>query len=142
MAKFTLSKSISAPPAAVFALFTDLSGAPGRIKDITKIEVVTDGPIGVGTRFKETRMMFGKECTEEMQITAFDAGQSYEVTCRSCGAEYRTAFHFTPENGGTRVEAHFHTRALSLMANLMVPLGWLMIGMMKKCVNKDMEELK
>jgi hypothetical protein len=142
MASFMLSKKIDAPPQAVFTLFSDLANAAGRIKSITKIEVVTAGPIGVGTRFKETRIMFGKECTEEMQITAFDPGQSYEVTCHSCGADYRTLFRFTSDGGGTRVDVDFHTRATSLAAKLMVPMGWLMVGMVKKCVEKDVEDLK
>jgi hypothetical protein len=142
MASFSLNKKIEAPPPAVFILFSDLANAAGRIKSITKIEVVTPGSVGVGTRFKETRVMFGKECTEEMQITAFDPGQSYEVTCHSCGAEYRTLFRFTPDGSGTRVDIDFHTRATSLVAKLMVPLGWLMVGMMKRCVDKDVEDLK
>jgi ligand-binding SRPBCC domain-containing protein len=142
MASFTLNKRIEAPPPSVFTLFSDLANVADRIKSITKIEVVTPGPIGVGTRFKETRVMFGKECTEEMQITAFDPGQSYEVTCQSCGAEYRTLFRFTPDSGGTRVDVDFHTRATSLLAKLMVPLGWLMVGMVKKCVEKDVQDLK
>jgi hypothetical protein len=142
MPSFTLSKLIAAPPAAVFDLFADIPHAAGRIKAIKMIDMLTPGPVGVGTRFKETRVMFGKDCTEEMQVTAFDPGRGYEVTCQSCGAEYRTVFRFTPEGSGTRVDAEFRTRALSLMAKLMVPLGWLMVGMMKKCVDQDLEDLK
>jgi hypothetical protein len=142
MAKFALSKRIEASPSAVFAVFSDFANVAGRIKAITKLEVVTPGPIGVGTRFKETRVMFGKECTEEMQITGFEPGQSYEITCQSCGAEYRTLFHFAPDGDGTRVDVEFQTRAISAWAKLMKPLGWMMNGMMKKCVNQDIEDLK
>jgi hypothetical protein len=142
MAPCAISKKIEAPPSAVFAVFSDFANAAGRIKAITKLEVVTPGPIGIGTRFKETRVMFGKEHTEEMHITAFEPGQSYEVACQSCGAEIRTLFCFTPEGNGTRVDVAFHTRALSTWAKLMKPLGWLMRGMMTKCVNQDVEDLQ
>jgi uncharacterized protein YndB with AHSA1/START domain len=142
MATFTTTKQIDAPLASVFALFTDLEQAAGRIAAITRLEVLTPGPVGVGTRFRETRKMFGREHSEEMEITAFDAGHSYEVTCQSCGAEYRTLFRFTPEGAGTRVDLEFQTRALSLFAKLMKPLGFLMMGTMKKCMDQDLEDLK
>src|SRR3954451_3348037 len=103
MPSFTMTKKIDAPPDAVFALFADLANAPGRIKGISKMELVTPGPIGVGTRFKETRIMFGRPCTEEMEITAFDPGRSIEIGNHSCGVELRTRFRFVPDGNGTRV---------------------------------------
>jgi len=142
MARIVLSKKIEATPSAVFAVFSDFANAAGRIKAITKLEILTPGPIGVGTRFKETRVMFGKDCTEEMQITAFDPGRSYEITCHSCGAEYRTIFHFAQDGDGTRVDAEFSTRATSFWAKLMAPLGWMMKGMMKKCLQQDLDDLQ
>jgi len=38
-----------------FAYATDLRNAPGRIKAITKLDVLTDGEVRLGTRFRETR---------------------------------------------------------------------------------------
>src|SRR5437016_2004343 len=80
MASFTISKQIDAPLDTVFGLFTNLAEAPRRIKGIKNLEVLTPGPVGVGTRFKETRVMFGRDCTEEMQITAFEPGRLCEIT--------------------------------------------------------------
>ena len=67
MAGITASLRIEAPVSTVFALATDLDGWAGRIKAITRIEKLTPGPVRVGTRFKETRKMFGKEATETME---------------------------------------------------------------------------
>jgi hypothetical protein len=142
MASFTLTKQVAAAPATVFAVFSDLEHAAGRVTAISKLDLVTPGPVAVGTRFRETRKMFGKDWTEEMEITALDPGRSYEVTARSCGAEFRTLFQFAPEGSGTRVEVHLTPRALSLFAKLMKPLSWLMMGTMKKCVDQDLEDLK
>ena len=72
MAGFVMTRHVSAPQAMVFEYVTDLRRAPERISGITKMEVLTEGPIRAGTRFKETRMMFKRECTEEMEMT-FDA---------------------------------------------------------------------
>ena len=90
MAGFELTEHVAAPPAEVFAVFADFEGAPQRTSGIDKLEVLTEGPIGPGTRFRETRTMFGRQTTEELEIVAFDEGRSYSVRCESCGCEFRT----------------------------------------------------
>ena len=47
-----------------FAFVSDFANAPKRIKSILRVNVLTPGPVGVGTRFTETRVMFGREATE------------------------------------------------------------------------------
>jgi hypothetical protein len=142
MAVMTAVRHIAAPPDVVFALASDFAGAPGRIKGIVKVEILTPGPVGVGTRFRETRVMFGKEAPEEMELATFDPGKSYELPGQSCGAEYRSTFRFVPDGGGTRLELEFHARAVTFFAKLMTPLSWLMKGMIKKCIEQDMDDLK
>jgi hypothetical protein len=65
-------------------VFTDLDGAAERVDGIQKLEKLTDGPVGLGTRFRETRRMFRKEAAEEMEFTAFEPGRSYGVCCDAC----------------------------------------------------------
>lgn len=141
MPGFTLTKTFPAPVAETFALFTDLENLPGRVTDITKVEVLTPGPVGLGTRYKETRVVFKRAATETFAFTAFEPGRRYEVTAASCGAEYRTDFRFTPAGAGTRVDVTFAVRGVSLFAKLMRPLAGLMMGMMKKCVVRDLDDL-
>lgn len=47
-----------------------------------------------GTRWRETRMIFGSAATEEMGIGAFDQDRSYTVVSENCGCTYRTTFTF------------------------------------------------
>lgn len=140
--KLTITKRIERPVAAVFGVFTDLANAPKRIHGIKKLEVLTPGPVGVGTRFRETRIMFKREATEEMWITAFEPNRSYSVGGESCGCKFLTEFRFTPEGGGTRVDVEMRTLATTFFAKLMAPLGALMSGPMKKCFDQDLEDLK
>jgi len=67
-----MEKYIEAPREVVFDAALDLHSAAENIGAITKMEVLTDGPIGLGTRFRETRVMFRKEATELMEITVFE----------------------------------------------------------------------
>jgi len=143
MAHFQYSVHVNAPQDRVFQVASNIPNAANTIEGITNIEMLTEGPVGVGTAWKETRVMFGKEHSETMEITGFDPPRSYTVGSESCGALWSSTFAFTAENGGTRVDLDFLTNPLSIwariMAFIMTPL---MRGMMKKCVGADLRDLK
>jgi carbon monoxide dehydrogenase subunit G len=142
MAQFTCDTLINAPVEAVFELFADIPEAARRIQGIERIEMLTDGPVGVGTRFRETRIFFNREATEEMEFTDFEAPERYRVECRSHGAHYLSTFNFIPEAAGTRVQCTFEVRPLSLFAKLMSPFAGAMMGSVRKCTESDMRDLK
>jgi uncharacterized protein YndB with AHSA1/START domain len=141
MSPIIVTRTIPAPPEQVFGLFTDLDAAPERLSQIDAIERLTDGPVGVGTRWKETRTMFGRQATEEMEITEFAPPRAYAVEAESCGTRFRTDFRFSPETQGTRVEMQFVATPVSLFAHIMSPLSGLMKGMLVKCLEQDLDDL-
>jgi len=142
MAKFSMREHINAPPEIVFEVASDFHHAAENIEGIENLEVLTDGPIGVGTRFRETRVMFGKSSTEELEITEFDAPHSYVVASDSCGAHFRAEYRFVGDIAGTHVRLEFDCQPVTLVAKLMSPLSWLMMGPMKKCIAADLNDLK
>lgn len=141
MLQLTKTREIAAPPERVFQVASDLRGAVGRIRAITKIEVLTEGPVRMGTRFRETRTMFGRAATEEMEITAFDPPRSYAVGAESCGCRYRTELRFTPKGSGTELEFTFSATPLTFMGKFM---GLLMRPLAKKMISecaKDLDDI-
>jgi hypothetical protein len=142
MARFSVAKYVDAPPSLVFQLFTDFEHAPERVTGITQLDILTPGPVGVGTRFRESRRIHGHEASEEMEITAFEPGRHFDVRCRSGGREYRSAYRFSPEGPGTKVEVDFESEPLSLAAKLMSPIANSTANAMKKHIVADIEDLK
>lgn len=143
MAKMTMTRRIEAPPAMVFDACTDFPKAAERIAGITKIKMLTEGPVAKGTRFEETRVMFGKEATETLEVSAFDPGKSVTVSCFSCGVEYDSTFRFVEEGGGTRVDLSIDTTPKTFGAKIMSPIMGAMMGkMMKKCIEQDLDDLQ
>jgi len=143
MANITLTKQIAAPSEIVFTVATDLENAAQRIRGIEKIELVTSGPIGLGTRWRETRKLMGHQSTETLEITAFDPPHSYTIDCNSCGAQIQTTFRFTPVGNETEVTLQVSLEARSLFAKLMSPLGNMMFGAtMRKCMQDDLDDIK
>ena len=141
MAGFTFTRSVQAPPAQVFSVFSDLESAPERIAGITAIELLTPPPVGQGTRWKETRTIFNRDCTEELEITRFEPATGYTAECQSCGAWFSSTFDFTPDGAGTRVTVTVDCRPLTLMAKLMSPLSRLMMSSCRKATEQDIDDL-
>ena len=79
MVEFTVRKHIEAPLDKVFSAATDIPRWPERIRGIEKVELLTDGPMALGTRFRQTRTFLNRQATEEMEVTAFDPPNAYAV---------------------------------------------------------------
>lgn len=138
----SMTRRIAAERERVFDVFSDLRHAAGRIAAIKRLEVLTEGPIRKGTRFRETRIMFNREATEEMEIVDFLPGRSYTVQCLSCGVLWSSTFRFEAAGGETEVSLDMSCKPKTFFARLMSPLGRLMAGGMLKCVGQDLEDLK
>lgn len=139
-----VGERINALPEKVFAAASDFAGAPGRIPGIKRIEMLTDGPVGLGTKFRETRVMFGKEATETMEVVDFQPGRSYTLRAYNCGCEYKTTVS-VKSAGGTEseIEFDFSGQPRTIFAKVMtLAMGWLMNGTCVKMIKKDLTSLK
>lgn len=142
MGQMTFSKHVNAPVERVFELASDFANAPQRVSGINRVEMLTSGPVGVGTKFKETRIMMKKEATETMEVLAFDRPRSYTLGAFSCGTQYESSFQFDRDGSGTNMTMTFKYTPKSFFAKMFSPLTGLMSGMIRKCVEKDMEDIK
>lgn len=133
---------INKPVGEVYEAFADVAKMSDRIPGIVKIEVTSAVKSGVGTHWKETRVMFGKEATEEMEITKATLNQSITIESDSAGTHYVTEYTFTEKDGGTEVMMSFSGQAQSLMAKVMSLMMGLMSGSMKKMLRADLTSMK
>lgn len=120
---------IAAPPPAVFAVVGDLGGTPtwagsGHIQSIAK---VTDGPTGVGTRYRSSEKIT-MSYRADTEITVYEPDFVIEWISKPVGEHvpyHHWSFHLEPDSGGTRL---IHTvraaRATGLMG-LVQSLGFL-----------------
>jgi len=142
MASIRLTDRVHAPLDRVFAVYSDFARCADRVSGIERVEFLTEGPVGKGTRFRETRIMFRREATEEMEVTAFDPPHSYTLSANTCGCEFHSTFRFTAADEHTNIEVEIQTKSVTFFARLMSPLSFLMSGSMKKCVQKDLDDLR
>lgn len=143
MKPLVVSKTIAADPASVFEVMSDFEHAGERISAINKVEMHTEGPVGLGTRFTEWRTMFGKEASETMEVTAFEPGRSYVLSAESHGSKYTSIMRSLPEGHGTRVEFEFSAEPQTMMGRVMGALmGVVFKGSLCKAIEQDLVDLK
>jgi hypothetical protein len=127
----------SASPDRVWAVASDFANAPGRIKAITKVEIVTPGPVGSGTRFREWR---GRQMVD-MEIAAWSPPRSYSLRGYAMGTEFTSEIRCVPDGSGTRLEMEIHVRPRTFGAKLLSPLISLMAKMMARSCAKDLGDV-
>lgn len=142
-----VSVDIAAPVDVVWGIITDLDGAPEVMSGILAIERL-GGPDGyaVGTRWRETRKMFGKEATEEMEVATVDAPRSTTVVAHSHGADYESGFNVEQTPSGSRLTMDFTGSPSAdasgfsrLMAKMTASLG---ASATRKAMQTDLDEIK
>ena len=127
----------SAPPDRMWAMASDFANASGRIKAITKVEMVTPGPVGAGTRFREWR---GRQVAD-MEVAAWSPPRSYSLRGYAAGTEFTSEIRCVPDGSGTRLEMEIHVRPQTFGAKLLSPLISLMSKMMVKACAKDLGDV-
>ncbi|NQY99895.1 MAG: SRPBCC family protein [Bdellovibrionales bacterium] len=133
---------IPASQAECFKAFADLESLAAKVDAIQKIELLTTGEIGVGSKFKETRVMFGKESSEIMEITLFEPHTHIREEAHSGGSHYTSDWRFTESDGQTSVTITFNIQPETLVAKLLSPVFFLMAGSLKKAFVADMADIK
>jgi uncharacterized protein YndB with AHSA1/START domain len=144
MPRVRFERHVDAPPERVFALASNFPHAAEHVSGIARVEMLTEGPVGVGTRFRETRVMFGREATEEMEVTAFDPPRSYALGCENHGTRYHSEVRVVPcgdGETGCHLELDFEATPLTLPAKVMT---FLMKPMMKRLlggIGRDLDDI-
>lgn len=127
----------TAPPDRMWAMASDFANASGRIKSITKVEIVTPGPVGAGTHFREWR---GRHAVD-MEVVAWSPPRSYSLRGYAAGTEFMSEVRCVPDGAGTRLEMEIHVRPQTFGAKLLSPLMYLMSKAMVKTCEKDLADI-
>lgn len=131
---------ITAPADKVFAAVADIEQFSRAVENIERVEFVSDIRTGPGTRFRETRLMRGREATVELEITEFAAPERIRFLSEAGGVQWDTVFTVAAARGGnTRLTMVMEATPLTFPARLMVPLTK---GMVRKAIAADMDAVK
>ena len=95
---------IAAPPATVISFIADPANAPRWMKALEVAEMLTLGPIGPGSRFREVMSAGGKRVEAVCEIVELDPERRYAWQSVGDGSTtYAGGFTAVPVEGGTEL---------------------------------------
>jgi uncharacterized protein YndB with AHSA1/START domain len=100
--RFHVELDIDRPPEDVFALLTDIGRLPEWQASAVKAEV--EGPLGEGTRIRETRRLFGREYRVVHEVAVLDPPHRFEVRSVEGPLPLTVSHTLEPSGGGTHLE--------------------------------------
>ncbi len=145
----SLTQHINAPADVVWSVISDIPGSAATLSGIEAIQMLSDGPYAVGTRWNETRRMMGRSETVELWVSASEppaAGGAGSTTVKALqgGADYTTNFTLLERNGGTDLTVTFGaemvkpTRSSKIMMTIFGPIG---MRITRKALARDLREI-
>jgi uncharacterized protein YndB with AHSA1/START domain len=121
MSGFEMSEWIACPPKRVFEFITDPNNAPKIVPSVKSSVKLTEGPPKVGTRYRETRLMGGKEEHAELEVSEYAEPTVYAMRNVTDGIETVYRYNLRPEKDGTRIDLVCQLKAAGLK-RIMLPL--------------------
>lgn len=140
----TITKHINASPDKVWAVISDIPGSASTLSGVGSVQLLTDGPYGEGTRWKETRTMMGRSETVEMWVAQADPPRSTTVKALQGGADYTSRFTLAERNGGTDLTLTFGAEMLepSAFSKVMMAIfGKIGMSFTRRALAKDLAEI-
>ncbi|MEM0926592.1 MAG: SRPBCC family protein [Planctomycetota bacterium] len=138
-------REIAAPVETVFETMSTPSRFREAVTPIIDVEILSACQSGVGTKFRETRLMKGQRNSVVLEITEYVDNEQVRMVSDAGGSIWDTVFRVSKlddphsKTFGTLMEMRMEIRPKNLFARLMVPL---IRGMVIRGVESDMDELK
>ena len=135
---------IEKPLEDVWKAIIDFKNCSNFIEGIVKLEII-DEPKDtlIGFKWKETRVMFGKEATETMWITDYVENEYYQTRAESHGSIYISRLSIERVEKHTKLTMSFSAEAQTYFVKIFsLCMGFVIKGSMKKALVKDLNDIK
>ncbi len=136
------NREIHSDKLSVFRTLADIKNFSVAVPEITNVEFLTEQQYGVGTRFRETRLMNGKEAATELEVTELIEGEHIRLVSIAGGTLWDTVFKVAQmpgEKQPTQMRMSMSCQPQNFFAKIMVPA---ILPMVSKCVQADMDAVK
>ena len=139
MAKTSEIRAINAPVEKVFETVAHIENFSEAIPHITNVEMLSDVKRGVGAKFRETRVIKGKEGKATLEVTEYVENERVRFVSDEGGVIWDSVFTFTPEGEGSTIALEMEAKPYKFMSRLMTPI---VMGIVSKAVASDMDAIK
>lgn len=115
---------------------------PGVVGSYVSVEPITSDTRRVGTRWRQTRTVFGRRHAQVLEITEWDPPRAMTTTAVESGAIYTTRHRLDGGQDGTSIEVRFGVRSSNALATLFQRLlGARMLKSTESAMQRDLADL-
>ena len=140
MATLKIVRTIHAPAAVVFDTVADPARFAEAISGVTKLEFLSSTKSGAGERFRQSRLMNGKEMTLDFDIAECVPNQRVRIVNEVHGTKWDSLITLTPSNAFTTLTMRMDTKTRPLVPRLLMPV--MLRLFIRKAVEKDFDAVK
>ncbi|MCJ8324602.1 MAG: SRPBCC family protein [Rhizobiales bacterium] len=128
----------------VWQVITDIEGCDQYISGIKSVEIIDRPKTGlIGLKWRETRVMFGKEAVETMWITDCEENVYYQTRAENHGAIYKTILSIEELQDKVILTMAFSGTSTNMFVKIISSIiSFMMMGSMRKMLDKDLSDIK
>ncbi len=104
MIKIELSIDINRPVEEVFAYVTDPANDAKWQDGVIESRLVSDGPMGVGSKIRDVRKLLGRQIESELEVTEYIPNKLFSLKVASGPLPFEMRQTFHPSGEGTRID--------------------------------------
>ena len=139
MSRTTVRRTIDAPVDFVFRTVAEIDNYSKAIPHIVNVEFLSDVRSGVGSRFRETRLMMGREASTVLEVTEYTENERVRLVSDEGGTIWDSVFTVSPADGGTELTLVMDAAPYTLKSKILVPIMKFVVRM---GLVKDMDAVK
>ena len=139
VARTEITVTINRPPEDVFAVLSDVRNVPLWSPNTIEERMLTEGPMGVGSRRVAVIKSFGGRTMEnEAEMVGFEPDRKMVVKSVRSPVPFLITIDFEPMDGDTRLRwtADIHP------GRLLRPIGPLMAALYRRLFRRDLQRLR
>ena len=139
MSRTTVRRTIDAPVDFVFGTVSEIDNFSKAVPHIVDVEFLSDVKGGVGSRFRETRLIMGREASTVLEVTEYVENERVRLVSDEGGTVWDSVFTVRPVDAGTELTLVMDASPYTFKSRMLVPIMKLVIRM---GLVKDMDAVK
>lgn len=137
MIQHEITVHLNCPVDKIFVFLAEAKNLRAWQTNLVENEQLTEGPIRVGTRFREVRRTGPRNSDIQAEITVFEPNKRF-ATKTIIGPQATVSYTLDAEGGGTKLTYRFALQ----MSGIMKLLEPMIAGSIKKDTESDFQKLK
>ena len=142
MPEVQVHQQFASPRERVWDLLIAFERYPERIRSYEAVEFDGERREGIGARWRQTRTVFGRLHSQDIEITGWEPPRQLVLAAREAGALYETRYELAAVHGYTEVMMTFSIAATNPVAWVFVTtIGRRLLRSTRVAITQDLADL-